>query len=157
MNIRWLEEPVHWYDEVDGLRRVAESTSIPIASGENEMTRFGCGDLIERGGINILQFDSTVAGGITEWRKVAAHADAHGVKMAPHHDPQIHIHCVASASNGLILETFPNPDRDPVWAELIVGAEPIVQGVMRVPEGPGLGYDLNWDLLEMSSTKMETR
>ncbi len=157
MNIRWLEEPVHWYDEVDGLRRVAESTSIPIASGEGETTRFGCKDLVKWGGIKILQFDSTVAGGITEWRRVAAHAGAHGVKMAPHHDPQIHVHCVAGASNGLILESFPNPDRDPVWAELIVGAEPIVNGMMCVPERPGLGYDLNWDLLEASSTKLDTR
>ncbi|MCY4108538.1 MAG: mandelate racemase/muconate lactonizing enzyme family protein [Chloroflexi bacterium] len=157
MNIRWLEEPVHWYDEVDGLRRVAESTSIPIASGEGETTRFGCRDLVKWGGIQIMQFDSTVAGGITEWRRVAAHADAHGVKMAPHHDPQIHVHCVAGAPNGLILESFPNPDRDPVWAELIVGAEPIVDGMMSVPDRPGLGYDLNWDLLEARATKLETR
>ena len=156
LEIRWFEEPVHWYNEVDGLRRVADSTSIPIASGEGELTLYGCRDLIERGGVTIMQYDATKAGGITEWRKVAAFAAAHGVVVAPHHDPQIHVHCVASAPNGLILESFPNPDRDPAWAELYVDVEPIREGVMRVPEKPGLGYDLDWDLLERTSTKLES-
>ena len=120
------------------------------------MTLYGCRDLIERGGVTIMQYDATKAGGITEWRKVAAFAAAHGVVVAPHHDPQIHVHCVASAPNGLILESFPNPDRDPAWAELYVDVEPIREGVMRVPEKPGLGYDLDWDLLERTSTKLES-
>lgn len=154
LNLSWFEEPVHWYDQVDGLRRVAESTSIPVASGEGELTRQGCRDLVERGGVKIMQFDSTKAGGITEWRRVAAHALAHGVTVAPHHDPQIHVHCVTGVPNGLILESFPNPDRDPAWGDLYVDVEPIVNGVMRRPQKPGLGYDLNWALLESTSVRM---
>ncbi len=39
LGIRWLEEPVHWYDRVEGLRQVAETTSIPIALGEQLLHR----------------------------------------------------------------------------------------------------------------------
>ncbi|MDP6348303.1 MAG: mandelate racemase/muconate lactonizing enzyme family protein [Chloroflexota bacterium] len=148
MDIRWYEEPVHWYDQVEGLRRIVENTTLPVASGEQEMTRHMCRDMIERSGVRIMQFDATKAGGITEWRKVAAHAEMHDVMMAPHHDPQIHIHCVAGVRNGLILESFPNPDRDPAWQDMYVGVEPIVNSRMTVPQGPGLGYDLNWELVE---------
>ena len=43
--IRWFEEPVAWFDPVFGLARVGEATSIPLASGERELHRFGCRDL----------------------------------------------------------------------------------------------------------------
>ena len=155
LGIRWYEEPVHWYDQIAGLRQVAEKTTIPLASGEQEITRHGCREMIERSGVRVMQFDSTKAGGITEWRKVAAHAESHNVLVAPHHDPQIHIHCVAGVPNGLILESFPNPDRDPAWADMYVGVEPIVNSQMKVPDAPGLGYDLNWDLVERICTRVE--
>ncbi|MDP3061795.1 MAG: mandelate racemase/muconate lactonizing enzyme family protein, partial [Chloroflexota bacterium] len=69
--IRWYEEPVHWYDNVEGLRRVAESTRIPIASGETDrLTRWQCRDMALRGGITLMQYDCTRAGGPTEWLRV---------------------------------------------------------------------------------------
>jgi|AntAceMinimDraft_12_1070368.scaffolds.fasta_scaffold11232_2 L-alanine-DL-glutamate epimerase-like enolase superfamily enzyme len=147
LEIRWFEEPVHWYDSIRGLRDVAESTSIPIASGESEIHRFSARDLIELGGASIMQFDATRAGGMTEWLKVQSHAASHGVGMAPHHDPQIHGHMIAAAENGLIQEVFPNPARDPLWRDLFIGQPEISDGTMVLSERPGFGFSLHPEAL----------
>ena len=153
-NIRWYEEPVRWYDSVEGLRQVAAAVPFPVASGEGEHTLQGCRDLISRGGIRIMQFDSTVSGGITLWLKVAALGEAQGVTMAPHHDAWIHVHTVAAVPNGLILECFPNPERDPVWVELFTNPPQVKNGFMVVPEGPGLGLELNEETLRRRGQRL---
>ena len=147
-DIAWFEEPVHWYDSVFGLGQVAAATSIPIASGESELHRWGCRDLIEHGGIRIMQFDATRAGGVTEWLRVAAYAASHGIVMAPHHDPQIHGHLIAAVTNGHVQEVFPNPVRDPLWEGLFVDRPEIVDGVLHVSERPGFGFNLDAEALE---------
>jgi L-alanine-DL-glutamate epimerase-like enolase superfamily enzyme len=144
-DITWFEEPVHWYDSVHGLGQVAAATRIPIASGESELHRWGCRDLILHGGIRVMQFDATRAGGVTEWLRVAAYAASHGVLMAPHHDPQVHGHLIAAVPNGHVQEVFPNPVRDPLWPELFVGQPEIVDGTLRLSDRPGFGFDLHPD------------
>jgi len=146
--LTWFEEPVHWYDGVFGLAQVAAATTIPIASGESELHRWGCRDLILHGGIRVMQFDATRAGGVSEWLRVAAYAAGHGIVMAPHHDPQVHGHLIAAVPNGHVQEVFPNPVRDPLWAELFTGLPEIVDGALHVPDRPGFGFDLNPDALE---------
>jgi L-alanine-DL-glutamate epimerase-like enolase superfamily enzyme len=148
LNIRWFEEPVHWYDPVFGLGRVSAATTIPTASGESELHRWGCRDLIDHAGIQIIQFDCTRAGGFTEGLKVAAYAASKGVWFAPHHDPQIHGHLVAAIPNGLILETFPNRERDPLWDSLFEQRPAIKDGMMTLPDRPGWGVTLNRKTLE---------
>ena len=74
---------------------------------------------------------------MTEWLRVAAYAAAHGVLMAPHHDPQIHGHLVAAAENGYMLEVFPNAARDPVWDGLFAVKPEIVAARSSCPTGPG--------------------
>jgi L-alanine-DL-glutamate epimerase-like enolase superfamily enzyme len=142
-DIAWFEEPVHWYDSVWGLAQVAAATAIPIASGESELHRWGCRDLILHGGIRVMQFDATRAGGVTEWLRVAAYAASHGVVMAPHHDPQVHGHLIAAVPNGHVQEVFPNPVRDPLWAELFDGKPEIIDGILHVPDRPGFGFEVN--------------
>jgi len=144
-DITWFEEPVHWYDGVFGLGQVAAATTIPIASGESELHRWGCRDLILHGGIRIMQFDATRAGGVTEWLRVAAYAASHGIVMAPHHDPQIHGHLIAAVPNGHVQEVFPNPIRDPLWEGLFIDRPEIIDGFLHVPDRPGFGFDLHPD------------
>jgi len=154
-DIYWLEEPVHWYDNVDGLAKVAASTRLPIASGEQLVTRWGARDLIERGGISIMQFDCTRAAGPTEWLKVAGMANSHHVQMAPHHDPQIHGHLCASVPNGLILETFPDPTRDPIWGELFTVRPEIKNSEIVFPEDrPGWGLELDEKVMQKRAVKV---
>ena len=135
--IRWLEEPVAWFDPVFAAR-VGAQTSIPLASGERELHRFGCRDLVDHTPIRYLQFDCTRAGGITEWLRAAAYASHHGVLMAPHHDPQIHGHLVAAVENGAVLEVFPDPVRDPVRTGLFAVQPDIVNGEVLLSDRPGL-------------------
>jgi L-alanine-DL-glutamate epimerase-like enolase superfamily enzyme len=152
--IRWFEEPVHWYDNVAGLAKVAAATTVPIHSGENEMTRFGCRALIERGKIGIMAFDCTQTGGVTEWLKVAAFANVHNVPMAPHHDPQIHAHLVAAVPNGLTVETFPDGERDPLWSELLAVRPEIKNSYMEIPDKPGFGIELDEKVVAKRGTKV---
>ena len=60
------------------------STTIPIASGEREFTRFDFQDLLKRRALDIAQPDVARAGGMTEIRRIAALTSAHGVRLAPH-------------------------------------------------------------------------
>jgi L-alanine-DL-glutamate epimerase-like enolase superfamily enzyme len=151
-NIRWLEEPVHWYDRVEGLGQVAAATTIPIASGENAAHRWDARDLINRGGIKIMQFDCTRSGGITECLKVAGLCSMQNVRLAPHHDPQVHGHLVAGLPVGEIVETFPTADRDPIWEELFTIRPEIKNGEMTLLDRPGWGVELDERTLERRGT-----
>jgi L-alanine-DL-glutamate epimerase-like enolase superfamily enzyme len=150
--VHWLEEPVAWFDPVFGLARLGESTNIPLASGERELHRFACRDLIDHTPIRYMQFDCTRAGGITEWLRVAAYASAHGVWMAPHHDPQVHGHLVAAAENGYIVEVFPNEARDPVWEGLFAAKPAIEAGEIVLSGEPGLGIELDFEFVDYHRT-----
>lgn len=147
-DIFWFEEPLHWYDAVRSLGRLAQRTKVPIAAGESELHRWGCRDLIDLGAVKFMQFDCTRAGGVTEWLRVAAYAAAHGVQMVPHHDPQIHGHLVAAVPNGFGVETFPNPERDPLWQELYTSRPEIRDGVLELTSAPGFGFELDWKTVE---------
>jgi len=153
LNIRWLEEPVHWYDHVEGLRQVAEATTIPIASGEQALHRWDARDLVLRSGIKIMQFDGTRSAGVTEVLKIAGMCATENVQLALHHDPQIHGHVVAAMPNGDILETFPDAARDPIWDELFTVRPEIKNSQMTLLDKPGWGLELNEDTLERRGVK----
>jgi L-alanine-DL-glutamate epimerase-like enolase superfamily enzyme len=147
LNIRWIEEPVAWYDQLEGLRLVREDASIPVVAGQGEITRFGCRDLIIHGHVDILNVDVTIAGGVTEWRRIAAMASAFNVQMAHHEESQVALHLLASIPHGLYVEIFPNIRRDPLWYELPVERPVIRDGYMFLPERPGLGMTLNEEVI----------
>ena len=70
LDIYWLEEPLHWYLQPADFVRLAAVTSIPLAHGERELTRFTVRDFIATGAIRYVQFDSTRAAGFTEGLRV---------------------------------------------------------------------------------------
>jgi L-alanine-DL-glutamate epimerase-like enolase superfamily enzyme len=90
LNVRWLEEPVRWNDDHRELRLLAQQTKIPLSGGESELTMFRCRDLIEDHAIQILQADSTMSGGYTALKKLAALCELNQVHLAPHHDCFLH-------------------------------------------------------------------
>jgi len=147
LNIRWIEEPVRWYDQLDGLRIVREQTMIPVNAGQGEITRFGCRDLVVHGRVNILNVDVTLVGGVTEWRRIAGMASMFNVQMAHHEESQVALHLLASIPHGLYVEIFPNIKRDPMWFELPVERPQIRDGYMELPNGPGLGLALNEEII----------
>jgi D-galactarolactone cycloisomerase len=140
---RWLEEPVRWADDRRELKLLAQRTRIPLSAGESELTSYGCRSLLEEQAIEILQFDCTMMGGFTEGRKLAALCELNNVKVAPHHDCYIHAHIVASSPAGCIVESFTDPERDPLQAELFEDPPRIANGRLTLKETPGLGLTLS--------------
>jgi len=142
----WFEEPIP-PDDYEGHRRLTEATTIPIATGENEYTRYGFRDLIVRGGVPILNADAIICGGITEFMKIAALAQAFDVEIAPHGPQEIHIHLVAALSNGLILE-FYRDTVDPMWGKVYHHTLRLNDdGTVSPPDVPGIGIDPNYAAL----------
>lgn len=140
---RWLEEPVRWADDRRELKLLAQRTRIPLSAGESELTSYGCRALLEEQAIEILQFDCTMMGGFTEGRKLAALCELNHVQVAPHHDCFIHAHIVASSPAGCIVESFTDPERDPLQAELFEDPPRIANGRLMLKEAPGLGLTLS--------------
>ncbi len=148
LDITWLEKPLHWYDDVEPLKQVKLNTRIPLASGEHEITPWGARRLMETGAIDYMQFDCNAHVGITEWRKIAGMASMCHILMAPHHEPVLHGHLLASVPNGYILESFANPDRDPFWFEIYDRKPRIEKSVLYLDDTPGFGIEFNQRALE---------
>jgi L-alanine-DL-glutamate epimerase-like enolase superfamily enzyme len=148
VNPRWLEEPVHWHDDRRLLKLLAQKTDIPLSAGESESSAYGCRALLEEQAIQILQFDCTRMGGFTMGRKLSALAELNHVDVAPHHDCFIHAQLVASSPAGLIVESFTDPERDPLQAELFENPPVIENGIMQLNDAPGLGLTLRSDTIE---------
>jgi L-alanine-DL-glutamate epimerase-like enolase superfamily enzyme len=147
-NIRWLEEPIQWYDQLRGLAQVRAASGIPVVAGQGEISRFGCRDLALAGAVDILNVDATIAGGVTEWRRIAGMASMLHIGMAHHEEPQVALHLLSSISHGLYVEIFHNPERDPLWFELPAVRPEIRDGCMFVPQGPGLGIPLRAKVID---------
>jgi L-alanine-DL-glutamate epimerase-like enolase superfamily enzyme len=136
-DIYWFEEPVE-PDDFAGSAEVRHALDIPIVAGENEFTRWGCRDLITAGAADILNLDTTNAGGITEYRKIAALASAFHIPVAPHGDPFMAVHLLAATPNALIMETYPGVESRYNPALPLF---PVKDGYIDVPTKAGLGID----------------
>lgn len=150
-NIAWFEEPVS-PDDHPGQAEVHRTTTIPIASGEREFTRFDFQDLLERRALDIAQPDVARAGGLTEIRRIAALTSTHGVRLAPHAWGSgvlfaASIHAAMAAANCHILEV--SQGYMPMMWDLF--NEPFdirPDGTVHAPDRPGLGFTLRPDALE---------
>ena len=85
-------------------------------------------------------------GGVTEFMKVAALAQAHDLDIAPHGSQDIHIHLVAAITNGLILEYY-RDSVDPMHGKIYRHELEIKDGRVYAPDRPGLGLELNREAL----------
>jgi L-alanine-DL-glutamate epimerase-like enolase superfamily enzyme len=145
-DIFWFEEPVQ-PDDYAGHRKVAAATTIPIAAGENEYTKFGFRDLLATEAVAVLNADAKILGGVTEYMKVAALAQANHVDIAPHGTQDIHVHLVAAIPNGLILE-FYRDTTNPMWGKTYHHTLTINDdGTVSPPNVPGHGADPNYEAL----------
>lgn len=118
------------------------------------MTRFQCRDLVVDGHVSYMSFDSTVAGGVTEWLKVAAFCETHNVLMAPHCEPQVHGHLMAAAPNPSLLEVYPDPERHPLWDHGYVDRAEIRGNQLVLQETPGFGVRFAPDYLNKWGTTL---
>ena len=150
----WLEEPVRWTDDRRELKLLSQQTNIPLSGGESEVTSYGCRAMIEEQAIQILQFDCTMFGGFTEGRKLAALCELNHIDVAPHHDCFIHAPLVAGTPAGRIVESFTDPERDPLQAELYENPPQIDNGWLTLNEAPGLGLTLSESAVKKFGTRV---
>lgn len=143
----WFEEPLP-PDDYRGHAQIARATSIPIATGENEYTRYGFRDLIASEGVAILNADAKILGGITEFMKVAAFAQAYDLTIAPHGAQEVHVHLVCAIQNGLLLE-FYRDSVDPMWGKIYFETLSLnSDGTVSPSQTPGLGITPNYESLK---------
>lgn len=137
-NPYWIEEPFG-PDAIDLHARLAQRTSITIATGEIEAGRWRFRELIDAGGAEILQADAAVCGGISEWRRIAAHAGSSGVTVSPHWFHDLHAPLVAATPNARYVEFFPD-DQVLNFRRLIDRQLEHEDGYLLLHQTPGLGF-----------------
>ncbi|HSE01161.1 MAG TPA: mandelate racemase/muconate lactonizing enzyme family protein [Burkholderiales bacterium] len=152
LDIFWLEEPLHWYLQPADFVRLAAATSIPLAHGERELTRFTVRDFIAAGAIRYVQFDSTRYAGFTEALRVAQLAEQHGVMIAPHTVPELHGHLVAAFPRcGFGVESHGDDHRDPVSHGLYRERAQVKESYLHLNDRPGFGVEIDWEFVKRHS------
>ena len=147
LDIRWFEEPCIWSNDRRDMREVRARGGIPVCAGQSEHSPAACRDLMEAGAIDICNFDASWAGGATNWLRMAALAHTYSVQLAHHEEPQVAAHLLASQPNSTYLEVF-HPKRDPVWWNLILNRPELIDGAMKLPSGPGFGWELDDEFIQ---------
>lgn len=135
-NVYWLEDPLA-SDDPRQLAQVTAALDMPVTIGETYCTKYGFRTLIEEKAGDIFMIDLQRVGGVSEWIKVAAMAQAWNIPVASHLFPDFSVHLVGAVPNGLFMEYMP-------WWDIIY-KEPykVVDGYIKVPESPGLGLELD--------------
>ncbi len=137
----WIEEPFS-PDAIDLHAALARSTMITVATGEIEAGRWRFRELIDAGGVGILQSDAAVCGGISEWRRIANYADAKGITVCPHWFHDLHAPLVAATPNARFVEFF-SDDQVLNFRRLINRQLTFKNGDLILHQSPGLGFEFN--------------
>ena len=144
--LMWLEEPIP-PDNVAALREVRRQSPVPICTGENLYMRWGFREVIEQQAADIVMPDLPKCCGLTEGKRIAELAEMYYIAFAPHNvcgplGTVASAHCCASVPNFLVLEW--HWMERPHWHELVISDPPLIRdGYLHLPDGPGLGVELN--------------
>jgi L-alanine-DL-glutamate epimerase-like enolase superfamily enzyme len=147
-NVSLFEEPVD-ADDIPGLRRVRETIQIPVATGENEYTKYGMRDLVLGEAVDVVQCDITRAGGFTEMQKISAIASAWNLRFAPHAWEFAGAHLMSDAPHALYLEKLSIQER--IFQKAIFNYPLPRNGFYEIPDKPGLGVEFNLDFLQRNN------
>lgn len=165
-NISWFEEPIspEFYMQYRELR---EKTIIPIAAGECEYLRFGFHNLLRNNSVDICQPDICACGGLSEAKRIAALASSYGVDIIPHTwGTSIGIHTALHFISN--LENMPGRMMSPDYMieydqtdnklreQLTEPGIIMKEGMIDVPDRPGLGLEIVEEALEEYSNSHTT-
>ncbi len=146
----WLEEPFAPEDLDSFVALQAHRRDIPLAAGENEFGAQGFRELMDSGAVQVVQPDCCRCGGFTEARRIVARAGTQRLHFAPHTWSDAvalvaNMHLVASEQHSLMVEI----DRtgNPFIEELLTEPLEIREGTVKLPRKPGLGIELNEDVI----------
>ena len=146
----WVEEPVP-PDNIAALAKAADQINLPVATGERLHNKYEYRELINLQAADILQPDITQTGGFLETKKIAAMGDMCYMTVAPHNvggpvSTATALHFAACTTNFKIQEHF--NDFSEAWVkEAATGCPEVIDGYFSLPNGPGLGMELNEDLI----------
>jgi D-arabinonate dehydratase len=136
LGLVWYEEPV-LADDPAACAEVARAIRIPVATGENNYSRFEFRELIERRAARYLMPDVARANGFTETLRIAALAAAHQIAVSPHVVHELSIHVAGAIPNAFLVEYMD-------WApgDLFLQLPELVEGAVHIPDRPGHGLEL---------------
>ena len=145
-NLYFYEDPIE-PENMDQWGWVAEQQPIPLAMGERLYTVYQFQDLLNHKGAAFVRPDLSLAGGITNIKKIAAIAEANYVGVVPHNP----LSCVLTAAcvqldaavHNIAVQEYPHDDDSGVKAELVKEPLKRVGGYLEVPTTPGIGVELN--------------
>jgi L-alanine-DL-glutamate epimerase-like enolase superfamily enzyme len=145
----WVEEPLH-PDDLRGYARVSSSVDLPIAAGEEESTRDGFRRLMDEGRVDVVQIDVTRTG-LTQAMRIAGDAHERGLKVANHCfttdlNAAASLHFLSAIPNALICEYCVEPSE--LSRHLVRNPIEMVDGYAQVPTDPGLGVELDDEVME---------
>lgn len=148
LKIGWLEEPLS-QDDRKGYSELCPRSPVPIAAGEGDVTHWDFEDLIERG-VHVVQPDVAFCGGLTVCQRVGEMCQKHGRRAVPHCfstgiNLTASLHWMASVPDGDLVEYCLRPS--PLMRKLVKNLPPLVDGRVPVPSGPGLGIELDEDII----------
>jgi L-alanine-DL-glutamate epimerase-like enolase superfamily enzyme len=147
--IFWIEEPLS-PDDLEGYAKLAKAVDTRIATGEELSTRFAFRDLLDRGQVDVIQPDVTRVGGFTEFRRILDMAQLRGIPVVPHGWSTgivraANLQILAGMSNPLFLEYCVTESA--LNRKLVKNPFIVRNGFVDVPDGPGLGIDIDEDLM----------
>jgi len=153
-NYFWFEEPLRPEDEL-GYEELHRRCATPLAAGESNYTLDQAMRLVSNRTLSYLQPDVARSGGITETRRMAEFAAAHGVQYAPHigmsgiicETASVHLAAAMLNLRAMECETDESPFK--TWITgAASGADRQKNGLLPVPTGPGLGIEIDWDAVK---------
>lgn len=160
-NLLWFEEPIS-ADDVEGYVEIRRALKMRISGAEQLRGRWAFRRMIQNDALDIIQPDVCVCGGFTEYRKIAAMASANHVRVIPHMfgtairlAATLHL-LAALPDSPRALEPFPalleyDMSENALRTELAREPFTHTNGVVKVPQGPGLGIEINRDVLQKYS------
>lgn len=147
LDLLWLEDPIRWeWGNVDALAKICRQTKTPICTGEIFYGAKMFRELMEKQACDLLEPDIPGSGGAIEIRRIAELAEMHHMSIAPHYmrspvTGMAAVHICSTIPNFLALEHHSR--NIPLWGQMLDIKEPIQQGYITVPDGPGLGIELD--------------
>jgi galactonate dehydratase len=149
-DLAWVEDPMP-PENTRAMRELKRRVDVTILTGENRYGRHGFRDLVEEQAVDFLAPDVPKTGGIAETKKIADLAAAYYQSVVPHNigSPVATVataHVGATVPNFVALEYHAR--EVPWWDDLVQGDPLIEDGRIEIPDGPGLGIELDWDAVE---------
>jgi L-alanine-DL-glutamate epimerase-like enolase superfamily enzyme len=148
MGCYWYEEPMPPYDHV-AYAELARELDIPIATGENEYTKYAYADLIGRHGVDIVQPDNRRSGGVSEWMEIAAIAAGFGLDVASHGGGATNLHMLLAMPNAIYLESGSLKGPPSSVEDLRMR-----DGQILAPELPGMGSELRPEFIRKNTASI---